>query len=324
VALKALAQRWRRWSAAAFERFIGGLPEVPEAEAFPGGPVARPGDAIYKSEPVARVLAAAAGRFNIVRRAAPAWLPWVAQGELLAAGHPPEVVRTLPLAQLSDWLELPSSTSAVIDATPATVSAAPQTAQVAREEVAPVSPPEIPAPEAIRESLPAPVAPPLHREPVWAEPGLPPWLADASETSHAGFFMLLNAWRAMGADEWLANHPQTRDAWLEDWAHRLALPGDDAQRSAWESPADYPLKVELARLRRATRRWLRSVARVGPASVVMRAGWVTITRTHVDMVLPLGAVDLRLRRAGLDQDPGWVPWLGRVVAFHYLPARGDS
>jgi hypothetical protein len=24
-----------------------------------------------------------------------------------------------------------------------------------------------------------------------------------------------------------------------------------------------------------------------------------------------------VRRLGLDIDPGWLPWFGRVVAFHY-------
>jgi hypothetical protein len=28
-------------------------------------------------------------------------------------------------------------------------------------------------------------------------------------------------------------------------------------------------------------------------------------------------VDIEVRRAGLDLDPGWVPWLGRVVTFGY-------
>jgi hypothetical protein len=28
-------------------------------------------------------------------------------------------------------------------------------------------------------------------------------------------------------------------------------------------------------------------------------------------------VSLAVRRAGLDLDPGWVPWFGRVVGFHY-------
>jgi len=28
-------------------------------------------------------------------------------------------------------------------------------------------------------------------------------------------------------------------------------------------------------------------------------------------------VDIDIRRVGLDIDPGWVPWLGRTVTFHY-------
>ena len=27
-----------------------------------------------------------------------------------------------------------------------------------------------------------------------------------------------------------------------------------------------------------------------------------------------------LRRHGLDSDPGWVPWFGRIVAFHFVTA----
>jgi hypothetical protein len=28
-------------------------------------------------------------------------------------------------------------------------------------------------------------------------------------------------------------------------------------------------------------------------------------------------IELPLRCAGLDLDPGWVPWLGRVVGYRY-------
>jgi hypothetical protein len=35
-------------------------------------------------------------------------------------------------------------------------------------------------------------------------------------------------------------------------------------------------------------------------------------------------VDMTVRRAGLDLDPGWVPWLGRVVQFHYLDSLDVS
>jgi hypothetical protein len=41
------------------------------------------------------------------------------------------------------------------------------------------------------------------------------------------------------------------------------------------------------------------------------------TETHLDLDLEYADVDLALRLSGLDLDPGWVPWLGRVVTFHY-------
>jgi hypothetical protein len=36
----------------------------------------------------------------------------------------------------------------------------------------------------------------------------------------------------------------------------------------------------------------------------------------------MSSVRLEIRLAGLDLDPGWVPWLGRVVSFHYLDGLG--
>ena len=65
------------------------------------------------------------------------------------------------------------------------------------------------------------------------------------------------------------------------------------------------------------RRWLRRVAGIGPATLVVRPARLALTPTHADVHAGLRAADARIRRAGLDIDPGWVPWLGRVVAFHY-------
>ncbi|MBV8107122.1 MAG: hypothetical protein JO223_21340 [Hyphomicrobiales bacterium] len=39
--------------------------------------------------------------------------------------------------------------------------------------------------------------------------------------------------------------------------------------------------------------------------------------THLDLDLMTRRVNIMIRRVGLDVDPGWVPWLGRIVAFHY-------
>jgi hypothetical protein len=67
----------------------------------------------------------------------------------------------------------------------------------------------------------------------------------------------------------------------------------------------------------ASRRWLRRHARIGLADLVLRPAALALTPTHVDVSFDLAHADLRVRRAGLDLDPGWVPWLGRVLTFHY-------
>jgi hypothetical protein len=67
----------------------------------------------------------------------------------------------------------------------------------------------------------------------------------------------------------------------------------------------------------ACRRLLRRRVRLGLASLVRRPARLALTPTHVDVFFAPDAADLRVRRAGLDLDPGWVPWLARVVAFHY-------
>jgi hypothetical protein len=81
----------------------------------------------------------------------------------------------------------------------------------------------------------------------------------------------------------------------------------------------------------AARRWCRRVARLSLSEIVYRPGRVWLTRTDLDVTLPLDQVDIRIRRAGLDIDPGYVPWFGpwgRVVRFHYrqydLPGQGDG
>ncbi|MBP1467362.1 hypothetical protein EYB53_016740 [Candidatus Chloroploca sp. M-50] len=68
----------------------------------------------------------------------------------------------------------------------------------------------------------------------------------------------------------------------------------------------------------AARRWLRrSPAHIGLRDLVTRPALVSITTTHLDLTFDHSQTDLRLRRHGLDFNPGWVPWLGKVVSFHY-------
>lgn len=44
---------------------------------------------------------------------------------------------------------------------------------------------------------------------------------------------------------------------------------------------------------------------------------IYVTATHIDLVTPMENIVIAARRDGLDQDPGWLPWLGRVVSFHF-------
>lgn len=47
-----------------------------------------------------------------------------------------------------------------------------------------------------------------------------------------------------------------------------------------------------------------------PGMLQFEPGWI-------ELHLPLQSADTRLRRAALDLDPGWLPWLGCVVRFNY-------
>lgn len=48
-----------------------------------------------------------------------------------------------------------------------------------------------------------------------------------------------------------------------------------------------------------------------------RQARVSVTTTHVDIVMALSELPVEVRMAGLDRDPGWVPAAGRYVAFHF-------
>ena len=53
------------------------------------------------------------------------------------------------------------------------------------------------------------------------------------------------------------------------------------------------------------------------AGIARRNGRVTGGRGWIEVHLPLAEVDIAVRRAGFDIDPGWVPWLGTVVRYVY-------
>lgn len=56
------------------------------------------------------------------------------------------------------------------------------------------------------------------------------------------------------------------------------------------------------------------------AALVWRPGLLAWDGWEIRCDWPLASVDLALRKAGWDLDPGWQPALRRVVRFHYRPA----
>ena len=82
------------------------------------------------------------------------------------------------------------------------------------------------------------------------------------------------------------------------------------------TPWSHARQRDLAhRVRKAV--WPSRSLRRALSAVLVRAAEVTVDATHADVRFRLDDAELRLRRVGLDLDPGWLPWLGRVVLFHY-------
>ena len=55
-----------------------------------------------------------------------------------------------------------------------------------------------------------------------------------------------------------------------------------------------------------------------------RPATVEIDKETIRVMMPSDAIDLSVRRAGLDRDPGWVPWLKRTVKFLFRGATEPS
>ena len=177
-----------------------------------------------------------------------------------------------------------------------------------------------------------------------------PWLADAEFTAHGGLMILPNLLQSMRFARWLEGQPRDLrhpfvDALFSQVLRACDASADDPQRAwfvrsdtdahRWAAArfADGQQTLDAAQALRTWRLRLRHALRrhvgLDLHDLVNRSAWVSGTHTHIDVVFPLDEVDLRLRRRGLDSDPGWVSWLGRIVTFHFierdlLPAADDD
>jgi hypothetical protein len=168
------------------------------------------------------------------------------------------------------------------------------------------------------------------------DPGTPPGAGFETQPSYGA------------PDSWLTRDERPRlvrfrSRGLEIWSAEGFLILDSEDR--------VPPPGDLRRLTRSRRRELGAAARVRPIGLspsrelrrflhfvlpyarwrlngalrgalleeaLLRAGRLYLTKTHVDLVMPMKEISVPVRLAGLDANPGWVPELGRVIAFHFV------
>ncbi len=147
-------------------------------------------------------------------------------------------------------------------------------------------------------------------------------------TCQGGLLYLLNVLNRREVQELMAEHWQLLPAgwaWLYHLGRELGLDETDpmagflAAQLGLEGAADLgslpalPCRPELLAL---VQRWYHRTGLWQPSLLVLEAQ-VRSTPAHLDLYAGLDAVRLPVRLAGLDCNPGWLPWLGRVVRFHY-------
>lgn len=168
---------------------------------------------------------------------------------------------------------------------------------------------------------------PLHDDHEPSPPSLRALEATGQFTAAAGLMCLVPVLSRLRIDAIEDAVPPLMQRLLQRIANRLDLPREDA---AWSLAAALaaPEEAQAPDLDARTTHWLNTLSRhlrlqcgIGLASLALRSGWLDWGPTHIDVHLPLAQADLRIRRAGLDIDPGWVPWLQRVVRFHYFSGR---
>jgi hypothetical protein len=145
-------------------------------------------------------------------------------------------------------------------------------------------------------------------------------------TEGAGLYFLLNAMKHIRLSEHQPS-PQSLAQLFQRIARYAGIkPEDPILLWTWLIPGQTGSEAINGRMLcawlRKIRRWCWRNGKIGLRAIVRRPGLVTLTRTDLDISLSIDSADVRIRRIGLDLDPGWLPWFGRVVHFHYL-YRGD-
>lgn len=147
-----------------------------------------------------------------------------------------------------------------------------------------------------------------------------------SYTQWGGFFYLINLLKTPKCQLLLAADETTPSAWLWlfDLSRRLSCDVDKplqyfiAEQAGFDSidellswpPIDevgdvFNMLSQYEKITQDPLQWLGLNAKV------------FANKSHIDCYFSLDDVQLDIRMMGLDINPGWVPWLGRIVTFYY-------
>jgi len=145
-------------------------------------------------------------------------------------------------------------------------------------------------------------------------------------TRWGGFFYLINLLKTPKCQQLLASDNTTPNAWiwLFDLSRRLSCDLDQplvnfiVEQAGFESPDElhswlwipeisdiFEMLSQYKKITQNPTQWLGINAKV------------FANKSHIDCYFSLDEVQLDVRMMGLDINPGWVPWLGRVVTFYY-------
>lgn len=118
--------------------------------------------------------------------------------------------------------------------------------------------------------------------------------------------------------------------YITDRTHKILLYVGNCEASqlpAWM--ASYQIRDQVGRhtyprfenlettIQLLSSRYLYRYAKMSLRQLSNRQGQIALTKTHLDILFDIKQIDIRIRLAGLDINPGWVPWLALVVQFHY-------
>ncbi|AMK76234.1 MULTISPECIES: hypothetical protein [Methylomonas] len=147
-------------------------------------------------------------------------------------------------------------------------------------------------------------------------------------TTQGGLLYLLNMLNRSEMRGLMLEHAETLPsgwAWLYRLGQELQLNEDDALVDFIALQLGFEDYSELAQLPplparkqvlNLAQRWYGKTG-VWQPKLLALAAQIQYSPSHIDLYAPMNAIRLPVRLAGLDINPGWLPWLGRVVSFHY-------